>query len=60
MSQVKKHDSAERSVTQVWHPMQGSKRNQVRQPADIDMDVDSCRKTQTKDPNSKDGDTEEY
>ena len=34
------------------------KRNQVRQPADVD--VDSHRNTETKDPNSKEGDTEGY
>ena len=36
-------------------PNKGTK-NQVRQPAD----VDSCRKTETKDPNFKEGDTEKY
>ena len=41
-------------------PTVGLKRNQVRQPADIDMDVDSHRKTKMKDPNYKEGDTEKY
>ena len=34
--------------------------NQARQPAEDDADVDSHRKTETKDPNSEEGDTEEY
>ena len=58
LSQVNNHDSAERSVTQIW--WWGSKRNKVRQPADVDADVDSCTKTKMKDPNSEEGDAEEY
>ena len=60
MSGVEKHDSAERNVTQFWYSMWGSKRNQVRQLADIDGDVDRYRKTKRKDPNSEEGDTGEY
>ena len=37
-----------------------SKRNQVRQSADIDEDLDNHRKTKMKDHNSKEGDTENY
>ena len=38
----------------------GLERNQVRQPADIDADVDSHRETEMKDLNSNEGDTEEW
>ena len=40
--------------------MWDSKRNQVRQAADADVNVDRHRETEMKDPNSKEGDTEEY
>ena len=49
----KKHDSAEESMTQIWHPIRASKRNQARQPAEVDVDMDSHRKTGMKDPNSE-------
>ena len=51
----KKCDSAEESMTQFWFPMRDSKRNQVRQLVEVDADVDSCRKTEMKDPNSEEG-----
>ena len=60
MIQVKKHDSPEGSMTQFWHPTRDSKRNQLRQPADVEMDMDSHRKIKMKDPNSEEGDTEGY
>ena len=60
MSWVKKHDTAKGSMAQFWHPIRNSKRNQARQAADIDMDVDSYRKTEMKDLNSEEGDTEKY
>ena len=47
-------------MTQFRQPTLGLERNQVRQPADIDMDVDSHRKTEMRDPNSEQGDTEKY
>ena len=53
VSQVEKYDSAERIMTHFWHPMWGSKRNQARQLADVDADVDSHRKTEGKKPYSK-------
>ena len=59
MSWVKKHDSGS-SVTNIWHQMFGSERIQVRQPADVHMDVNGCGKTEMRDPNSEEGDTEEY
>ena len=44
--------------------MKDSKRNHVRQPADLDVDVDedmdSCRKTDMKDPSYEEGNTEKY
>ena len=46
----------ERRMTQIGH----SKRNQVREPAEVEVDVNSQRKTKTMDPNSKEGATEEY
>ena len=48
------------SITQLWYPMWGLTRNQARQPADVDADIDSCRKTETKDPSSEERDTEKY
>ena len=53
MSWFKKYDNGERSVTIIWHPVWNSKRNQGRQPADVDVDMDSHRNTDTKDPNSE-------
>ena len=32
----------------------------IKQLAEVDKDVDSHRKTEMKDPNSEDGDTEKY
>ena len=40
--------------------MKDSKRNKVRQLAEVDKDVDTHRKNKTKDPNSEEGDTEKY
>ena len=47
-------------LTKFWHPIRDSKRNQVRQPADIDPDVDSHRKTEMKDPSTEEGDIVRY
>ena len=47
-------------MTQFWCLMRDLKRNQMRQPADIDADVESHRKTKMKAPSSKEGDTEKY
>ena len=57
---IKKHECSRRSITQFWHLMWGSKRNQVRQPADIDADKDSHKRTKMKDPNSEEGDRHKY
>ena len=50
-------------LKEAWHilvPNKKLKRNQARQPADVDADVDSCSKTMTKYANSKEGDTQKY
>ena len=49
----------ERNGTQIWYPMRTQKRNQARHAADIDADVNSHGKTETKDLNSEEGDTDE-
>ena len=60
MSWVKKLHSAERSVTLFWCRMRDLKRNRARQIADIHLELDSYMNTKMKDPNSNEGDREEY
>ena len=45
----------EKRITQIQCPMWDSKRNLVRQLADVEANRDSCRKTEVKDLNSKEG-----
>ena len=40
--------------------MWGSNKNKVRQPLEVEVNVNSQMKTETKDPNTKEGDTEDY
>ena len=40
--------------------MWGLKRNQAKQPAEVEADMNSQSQTKMKDPGSKQGDTEEY
>ena len=58
-SQVEKHDSGKKCNTYLA-PNVGLKKNQARKVVEVEMDVKSQRKSETKDPNSGEGDTEEY
>ena len=49
----------ERSMMHIWCPMKDLKKNQTRQP-EVEVGMNSQRKTEIKDPNSKEEGMEEY